>query len=1474
MGSYTNGTKDGSGGGGDGPVTPGATIDKGVVVWSGTDGATLADSGIRDYGSSSTDPTSPTPTDGDKYWNTSTNQKMVYDGGLSMWRPQDESIPTPTIVAPSASATGVSPKPTITGSGYFSDFGLTMERIEVQISTASDFSSYAVNSQQVGTSVNFIPDVLLAQNTLHYVRLRYKDTAGNWSNYSPASSFTTGVFPTEFVVATSSASPGDWNDAATWGLSGTTEGLHYPGSWGGADVYCNKYKGFKIPPGYAAKCKTLRVGNAIGYDGMDPVSLTTTEMTIGSNASLTITEDKGGYFGRSFTYLFDLKTSVSSGTTIELIQRSASAKPPDGAVLMFGNMDFNNLEYVKVSGTPTGTGTSGDPWVCTLLNDGSSNGIGGTWSGITKSHTAGETLERSNSTTPSFYGFSMVTTAYDSGALNLTMEEGSTLQMSGKRLRPSQGTHWYANGTRTNPVNILGAESKPTTYGTLGHDQIEYIDVAGYPSGCLHWAGVNFKNFDTVDMNIYGKNYFYSVDHDNVGPVFLGYNAASSSVRSYNINSRVNTKSPAGGSHSPASNYRFYGRSTASLTNANIWGQSSAFNTVWGAVLSTEMTIDEARSPSQGSSWYVQEDCLSLNSDDESYCIVQKNTMRLDSGAVEAAYGDANYTPVWSDNIWYATGGNTWWLTNFNNGSDAGSKEVLRNYLETSNLSDEGDIRINNLANQSWVLGDMVMRHAATTNAVLSTTFKNTMFRNITKIMTKNATDGGGGVVGAQYYNFLHMGTYYNTSVDGTTTVQKDSIFAKLNHATAANNGPESTIAAYDVGDGVDVFKTFRNNHYWQFRGGQSAGLTGHRFLSTEKPFREMTSAIDSSELSSHTTTSFTVDVNTAGWSAAGVEYPLLAVIDRGNAGEEVVEVSSYNSGVATCSTISGTHSDGTTVDMAYGYQDSEGDPLFVLEEGGLRDFHIALKQSEGAYTPGTVAEVETEIFLICKQWNDFFWGGDAYDERYRTPHIKEWLFQAATPLKTSIRTGGVGGTHQGAIPLNSTHWSNTSSIEMDGMDDHIVITDHADLRPTSVSLSCYLKVASSDSSESGNIYRKQGSYGIIVEAGKPGMTFTTSSASIDKSHPTLTIADGKWHKVAVTYDGSAGKGTLRLNGREILDETISVAGLEPSSGTNLIISQPTPTGIPGKFTQFALFNKALSNAEWNSIDWPRESSHVGFYRFEDGVTDSSGNGNNGTATAITYASGSVLNKAATFGGSSKIVLTNTSGLDFLQGKTHADGKFSICFYCKPSKVDAEQMLVEYGGTSVAIRIMINGKLRGSVYDDTGTPVEWYVESNSPLSVKGVSDPAYSIAFVNTGYDLRLYLDGVLQDFRYQNRGWIGTTINTGSGNFTIGATSAGGNGFEGSMERFEIHNKDLSQREIQYRHLKKTKPIDLEENAENTVFATNCKNYILFNDNPKLQEGGTARDASGENHPGTLTTFTAGTYPQSTDCPYWFDKE
>lgn len=69
-----------------GDVTgPVSSIDQGLVRFNGTTGKIIEGVGVRHYGASATDPPTPTPQDGDQYYNTAINHEMRYDGSRSKW---------------------------------------------------------------------------------------------------------------------------------------------------------------------------------------------------------------------------------------------------------------------------------------------------------------------------------------------------------------------------------------------------------------------------------------------------------------------------------------------------------------------------------------------------------------------------------------------------------------------------------------------------------------------------------------------------------------------------------------------------------------------------------------------------------------------------------------------------------------------------------------------------------------------------------------------------------------------------------------------------------------------------------------------------------------------------------------------------------------------------------------------------------------------------------------------------------------------------------------------------------------------------------------------------------------------------------------------------------------------------------------------------------------------------------------------
>ena len=102
-------------------------------------------------------------------------------------------VKTPTNVSPATGSTNIGATPALTGSTYYSLYGVPMAAAQWQVSTVNDFATTVVNTGDVaGTSVAYtVGSGVLSTSTTYYWRVRYKDSNGVYSDWSTATTFTT-----------------------------------------------------------------------------------------------------------------------------------------------------------------------------------------------------------------------------------------------------------------------------------------------------------------------------------------------------------------------------------------------------------------------------------------------------------------------------------------------------------------------------------------------------------------------------------------------------------------------------------------------------------------------------------------------------------------------------------------------------------------------------------------------------------------------------------------------------------------------------------------------------------------------------------------------------------------------------------------------------------------------------------------------------------------------------------------------------------------------------------------------------------------------------------------------------------------------------------------------------------------------------------------------------------------------------------
>lgn len=137
---------------------------------------------------------------------------------------QWEGLPVrPSIISPANGETNINQVPQIVGTPYAHPYDTLMYMKHIQIAKTSDFAAPVYDKEEVSRNVTFqVPLKLdnspyLEENTLYYVRIRYRDRRMRWSRWSAPVKFTTmQTFPQNVIAMPEMIIPADGGEASAF----------------------------------------------------------------------------------------------------------------------------------------------------------------------------------------------------------------------------------------------------------------------------------------------------------------------------------------------------------------------------------------------------------------------------------------------------------------------------------------------------------------------------------------------------------------------------------------------------------------------------------------------------------------------------------------------------------------------------------------------------------------------------------------------------------------------------------------------------------------------------------------------------------------------------------------------------------------------------------------------------------------------------------------------------------------------------------------------------------------------------------------------------------------------------------------------------------------------------------------------------------------------------------------------------------
>ena len=459
--------------------------------------------------------------------------------------------------------------------------------------------------------------------------------------------------------------------------------------------------------------------------------------------------------------------------------------------------------------------------------------------------------------------------------------------------------------------------------------------------------------------------------------------------------------------------------------------------------------------------------------------------------------------------------------------------------------------------------------------------------------------------------------------------------------------------------------------------------------------------------------------------------------------------------------------------------------------------------QTKDTYTGHGMANYDAENRIASIQdnlggWSNYTYNADGQRTRRKVNNQETWqIFGMDGELVAEYPANGAlaspqkeYGYRNGQLLVVATpSQGGDHSLSLNGSTGYVQVPNSSSLNISgAITVEAWVKVNSIGAYQdiiSRESYGQSGTGGgyalTVTNVGKPRIDLYHSPTTYTPVIGNTTMSTGQWYHIAGVWDGAYLK--VYLNGN--LDGTVNT-GNGPGSGTSSVKIGRNSGGahFNGLVDEVRVSNAAVYTGNFTpSMHLNASGSTKGLWKLDgQTITDSSGNGNNGSLQAgATYSTdvptGPAYHSLSANGSDAYVQVANSSSLNIT-------GAITVEAWIKPNSIGTYQYIASresyaQSGTGGGYELTLNnaGKARFDVYHSptTYTPVV----GNTVLST-GVW---HHIAGVWDGSYLKLYVNGNLD-----------STVNTGNGpasgtsSLKIGRNSGGGY-FNGLIDEVRVSN-------------------------------------------------------------------------------------